>query len=129
MTLEIGKEDRKDILSKIKKYIVCFIDKNSDYLGSLIEIFHGHEDIKKGLSKGKKYDLKNIFYRVIIFAIQQLNESGEKYILNYGDFFNNYSLNLFELAKSYYEKYLSEINTNLLEVRDSNNLNEQKNKS
>ena len=60
--------------------------------------------------------------------MQKLNESGEKSILSNKKFCKYYSLNYFELAKKYYEKYLSKIETALLDSVDLNNLEEQKKK-
>ena len=115
LTLDIERQDRENIVSKIKKYIDFFIDKSSDYLSSLIEIFLGLERT-----------LQIIFYRIIIYVMQKLNEIGENYILSNKKFCKYYSLNYFELAKTYYEKYLSKINIVLLRTYDLNNLNEQK---
>ena len=116
LTLEI---DRENIVSKMKKYIDSFIDKSSDYLSSLIENLRYLEN---------KRNLKNIFYRIVIYVIEKLNENGEKCILSNKKFCKYYSLNSFELAETYYEKYLSKIGTHLLKANDLNNLKEQKKK-
>ena len=127
LTLEIEKDDINDIISKIKKYIKIFIEKSLDYLNTFVEIFHGLENIKKGLKKKKKEKLKIIFYQIVIFVMEKLNEYGKNKIFSEEKFCKYYSLNYFELAKTYYERYLSKIEEAILEAEDMNKLNNQKN--
>ena len=117
LKLAINKGDQKHIMDKIKEYIEVFINKSSGYLNNLLEIFQ---------SLGKKTKFKIFFYNIIIFVLEKLNKEGKECIKNNKKFCKYHSLMYFEQANMYYKKYLSEIDENLLNLKEKNLLKEQK---
>ena len=118
-TLELEKEDKKNMVIKIKEYISLFIDKSTDYLNDLIRLL-------SGILKIEKKKIQIIFYDIIIYVIEKLNEIGIEYIFSEKKFCKYYSLNYFESAKTYYEKYLSNVDEAILPQEEINKFNKQK---
>ena len=118
LKLDIEKGDKNRITSKIKEYINIFIDKSSGYLSSLLEVL-------KDITKGKKKN-KILFYELVISIMEELNKYGKEYISSNKPFCKYHSLIYFEQAKNYYEKYLSNIDENLLKGQSLNSLKKQK---
>ena len=120
LKLKIEDTEKRDIIKKIKEYINKFINKNSDYMNNLLEIlYHG---LDKGISK-----LKKIFYTIVIFVMEKLNEYGIKYIESGKKYCKYYSLTYFEQANYYCEKYLSNLDRALLPKKSIENYDKQKN--
>ena len=128
-TLKLGLDDdeKKHIIKKFKEYINKFINKSSDYIKYLLELLY-HEIIDdKNIDDKKKKKIKIIFYGIVIFVMEKLNEQGIKYIESHKKYCKYHSLICFELSKTYYEKYLSEIKKEILPKKEYVNLNNQKN--
>ena len=128
-TLKLGLDDdeKKHIIKKFKEYINKFINKSSDYIKYLLELLY-HEIIDdKDIDEKKKKKIKIIFYGIVIFVMEKLNEQGIKYIESHKKYCKYHSLICFELSKTYYEKYLSEIKKEILPKKEYVNLNNQKN--
>ena len=119
--LQLSKGDEEDLFPKFKqkiiKYITVFIDKSSGYLNNLLESI---EPMKK------KRKFKVNFYEIIIFVIEELNKLGKDCIKSNKKFCKYHSLIYFEQAKSYYDKYLSNIDEALLDKGNMNSLKSQK---
>ena len=111
----------KQIKKNIQKYIDTFINKNTDYLNNLLET------LNKGLTKKSKKSDKNktVFYGIVIYIIEKLNEYGKKYIQSNKKYCKYYSLLSYEQANTIYEKYLSNVNMWILPKRDKENLEKQ----
>jgi hypothetical protein len=101
----------------MKQYINIFVDKSSGYLNSLVEI------ISK-LSKKNKYQL--FFYDIIITIMEELTKKGKEAIRSNKKFCKYHSLIYFEQAKSYYDKYLTDIDENKLNPKLMKSRKEQK---
>ena len=114
MECDLDKSDQKAIFDKIKKYLLIFIDKSSAYLDNLVEIL-------SKLPKSKKKD----FNILIIFVMEELNKLGEKCIKEKKEFSKYHSLMYFEQARSYYEKYLWNVNPALFKKDILDSLNAQ----
>ena len=112
---ELDKSEQKTIFNKIKKYLLIFIDKSSAYLDNLVETL-------SKMPKSKKKD----FYVLIIFIMEKLNELGGKCIKEKKEFSKYHSLMYFEQARSYYEKYLEEVNPAFFKKESLDSLNLQK---
>ena len=136
LKLKIEKDDRTEIIQKIKDYLSEFIEKSSDYLNNLLEaLYNGlneenkeiHKEEKKAKKKPKKksYIIKN-FCGIVIFVMEKLNNLGKKYIESNTKFCKYNSLIMFEKSNSYYEKYLSTIKENLLPHKEKASLTKQK---
>ena len=117
LSLAIDKGDKDNIMLNIKKYIEIFINKSSGYLNNLLEIL-------SDLSKKKNF--KIFFYEIIIFTLEKLNECGKECLKSGRKFCKYNSLMYFEQAKTYYQKYLSNIDENLLKIDKMNSLKKQK---
>ena len=117
LKLKISRGDQIDIIDKIKKYITIFFDKSSGYLNNLLETL-------KSITTKKKF--KIYFYEIIIFSMEKLNELGKEYITSNKQFCKYHSLIYFEQSKSYYDKYLSNIDEALLDAKNLETLNSQK---
>ena len=117
LQLSIDREDKKHIMDKIKEYIELFINKSSRYLNDLLEILQGIR---------KKNILKIFFYNIIIFVLERLNKEGKECIKNNKIFCNYHSLMYFEQANMYYKKYLSDMDENLLNLKEKKSLKDQK---
>ena len=117
----LGTGDMKQIKKNIQKYIDTFINKNTDYLNNLLET------LNKGLTKKSKKSDKNktVFYGIVIYIIEKLNEYGKKYIQSNKKYCKYYSLLSYEQANTIYEKYLSNVNMWILPKRDKENLEKQ----
>ena len=118
LKLKISKGDQLEIVEKIKKYIKVFIDKSSGYLNNLLEIL-------SAMTKKKK--LKISFYTIIIFVMEELNKLGKESIISNKPFCKYHSLMFFEQSKSYYDKYLANIDESLLDKNAMNSRKSQKN--
>ena len=127
VTLKLSLEDKKHIIEKCKEYINLFIYKNSDYINYLLELlYHGIID-DKNLKDKNKMKIEIIFYGIVIFVMEKLNQAGIKYIKSHKQYCKYHSLICFEQSKSFYDKYLSKIKAELLSRNDYVNLNNQKN--
>lgn len=119
--LELSKGDAEELIPKIKenikKYVTVFIDKSSGYLNILLESIEPFQ---------KKKKFKISFYEIIIFVLEELNKFGKEYIKSNKQFCKYHSLIYFEQAKSYYDKYLKNIDEALLDSNSSKSLNTQK---
>ena len=117
LKLAINRGDKKHIMDKIKEYIEVFINKSSGYLNNLLEILQG---------LGKKTKFRIFFYNIIIFVFEKLNKEGKECIKNNKKFCKYHSLMYFEQANMYYKKYCSDMDEDLLNLKDKNSLNDQK---
>ena len=115
--LKIDKGVQQEIVNKIKKYIKIFFDKSSGYLNNLLEILS---------PMSKKGKLKVDFYGIIIFVMEELNKLGKECISSNKPFCKYHSLMYFEQSKNYYDKYLSNIDDNLLDANSKKSLKFQK---
>ena len=111
-TLKYGldKSEQKSIFKRIEKYIKIFIDKSTGYLDSLIEILSKLKNNRKN---------KIFFYNLIIFVMKNLNDKGKECIQSNKEFSKYHSLMYFEQSHSYFEKYLKDIDTALLDKKNS----------
>ena len=117
LKLKIDKGKQREIVEKIKNYIKVFINKSSGYLNSLLEIL-------SDMTKKKKFRIN--FYNIIIFVMEELNKLGKESILSNKKFCKYHSLIYFEQSKSYYDKYLSNIEESLLDKKSLDSLKNQK---
>ena len=117
LKLGVDRGEQKTIAENIQKYVKIFIDKSTGYLNDLIEILNK-------LTQKKKY--KVFFYNIIISILEELNNCGKESIKDNKPFCKYHSLIYFEQAKSYYEKYLSNIDESLLKEKEMNSLKKQK---
>ena len=106
LTLKISRGEQLEIVKKIKKYIILFVDKSSGYLNDLLEVL-------SSMTKKKKFRIH--FYNIIIFVMEELNKLGKDCIRSNKPFCKYHSLIYFEQSKSYYDKYLSSIDESLLD--------------
>ena len=119
----LDRNEKKEIIEKIRNYIDKFIKKNSDYLNKLLET------LNKGLVKDPKKNkkrLKLIFYGIVISVMKKLNEYGNEYIQSNKKYCKYYSLLSYEHANAIYEKYLSQVKIELLNREDKENLEKEK---
>ena len=105
MKLDLKRREKKEIIDKIKNYINKFINKNSDYLENLI----------KALSQG--LDDKKIFYQIVIYVMEKYNDIGKKYIESNEKYCKYNSLINYEQAEMYHEKYLLNIDKQILQKK------------
>ena len=115
LKLDLKRREKKEIIDKIKNYINKFINKNSDYLENLIKV----------LSQG--LDDKKIFYQIVIYVMEKYNDIGKKYIESNEKYCKYNSLINYEQAEMYHEKYLLNIDKQILQKKDLENLEKQKN--
>ena len=66
------------------------------------------------------------FYNIVIFVIEKLNNNGKSCVISNKKFCKYHSLMYFEQAKSYFEKYLSNMDEALLFPDDLISIEEQK---
>ena len=118
LKLSPEKSEKNAIYENINKYTKIFINKSSAYLNNLLEILSSLYD------EGKNNDYINL----IISIMDQLNAQGEECIKNNEAFCKYHSLMYFEQSYSYYEKYLSQLNINKLDIKTKKKLNIQKQK-
>ena len=116
LKLTIEKGEQKRIINNIKKYIETFINKSSGYLSDILDLLSNLISTKK----------KIIFYGIIIFIIEKLNENGKKCLKKYEKYAKYHSLIYFEQAQAYYRKFLSNINEALLNKNDNESLQKAK---
>ena len=117
----LDKNEKKEIIKKIQKYIDKFIKKNSDYLNKLLET------LNDGLvKKTKNKRIKLIFYGIVISVMKKLNEYGNEYIQSNKKYCKYYSLLSYEQGNAIYEKYLSKVDIVLLNKKDKENLEKEK---
>ena len=88
------------------------------------ELFLSYIETLKSITTKKKF--KIYFYEIIIFSMEKLNELGKEYITSNKQFCKYHSLIYFEQSKSYYDKYLSNIDEALLDAKNLETLNSQK---
>ena len=89
------KENKNQIKENIKIYIKIFTLKTSGYLNDLLDILVNSP--------------KNIFYEIVVFAMEQMNKSGKKCLEERKQFCRYNSLMYFERAFSLYDKYINNI--------------------
>ena len=118
-TLKYGldKSEQKSIFKRIEKYIKIFTDKSSGYLDSLIEILSELQNSRKN---------KILFYNLIIFVMETLNNLGKECIQSNKEFSKYHSLMYFEQSNSYFEKYLKNIDEAKLDQKHLESLKAQK---
>jgi hypothetical protein len=105
LKLDLKRREKKEIIDKIKNYINKFINKNSDYLENLIKV----------LSQG--LDDKKIFYQIVIYVMEKYNDIGKKYIESNEKYCKYNSLINYEQAEMYHEKYLLNIDKQILQKK------------
>jgi hypothetical protein len=81
-------------MNKMKEYINLFISKCSGYLTDLVESI-------------KDFPLK-LFYEIVIYIIEQLNECGKQCLKELKKFCRYNSLTYFERALMYYKIYIKD---------------------
>ena len=86
------KNDENEIIKKIIKKMLIFINKNSGYLNDLVEIM--------------KILPKKIFLKIIVIIIEKLNDSGQYCLKERKPFCRYHSLNYFEKAYLFFKKYI-----------------------
>ena len=91
-------EEQTQIKEKIKKYLENFIKISLGYLNTIIE----NELII--LSEDK--ELKKIFFEIIIFVVEKINERGKECLQKRAKFCKYHSLIYFEKSESIFEKYI-----------------------
>ena len=124
LKLNLDDDEKRHIINKLKEYINKFINKSSDYINNLLELlYHGIRDDDNLKAKSK---IIRIFYSIVIFVMEKLNEQGIKYIESRQKYCKYYSLISFEQSQAYYGKYLSKIKEELLPKKDYDNLIKQK---
>jgi hypothetical protein len=119
----LDKNDKKQIITNIKKYIDKFINKNSDYLNKLLETLY--DGLVKNAQKNE-LRIKLNFYGIVIYVMKKLNEYGNEYIQSNKKYCKYYSLLSYEHANAIYEKYLSQIKLDLLTRKNKENLEKEK---
>jgi hypothetical protein len=96
--IENDENTKNKIIKKIKEYINEFIMKNSGYLNNLVETI--------------KNIPKELFYEIITYIMEKLNECGKTCLKNMQRYCRYNSLIYFERSKKFFEKYI-EKTTNL----------------
>ena len=91
---QIQDADKQNIMNKMKEYINLFISKCSGYLTDLVESI-------------KDFPLK-LFYEIVIYIIEQLNECGKQCLKELKKFCRYNSLTYFERALMYYKIYIKD---------------------
>ena len=113
----LDKSEQKSVFERIEKYIKIFTNKSSGYLDSLIEML-------SELQKNRKN--KILFYNLIIFVMENLNNLGKECIQSNKEFSKYHSLMYFEQSNSYFEKYLKNIDEAKLDKKNLESLKAQK---
>jgi hypothetical protein len=93
--------EQKQIKEKIKKYIKVFSKISLGFLKKIIE-----EDLK--ILIGDK-ELKKIFFEIILYAIEQLNEHGKECLEKKVKFCKYNSLVYFEKSQCLFMKYIGKV--------------------
>ena len=91
---QIQDTDKQNIINKMKEYINVFISKCSGYLTDLVESI-------------KDFPLK-LFYEIVIYIIEQLNEYGKQCLKELKKFCRYISLTYFERALMYFKIYIKD---------------------
>ena len=91
----ISKDEKNEIIEKIKNYIKIFTEKSSGYLNNLLETL-------KELPKA-------MFFEIIIYTMELMNKSGKKCLEERKKFCKYNSLMYFEKAYSLFNKYITDI--------------------
>ena len=89
---------KNKIITKIREYIDEFLMKNSGYLNRLVEVI--------------KTIPKELFYEIIVYIMEKLNEYGKNCLKNMQKYCRYKSLIYFERSKWFFENYIEKI-TNL----------------
>ena len=92
---QIQEADKQNIMNKMKEYINVFISKSSGYLTELVESI-------------KDFPQK-LFYEIVIYIIEQLNECGKQCLKKLEKFCRYNSLTYFEKASMYFKIYIKEL--------------------
>ena len=87
--------DKQNIINKMKEYINLFISKCSGYLTDLVESI-------------KDFPLK-LFYEIVIYIMEQLNEYGKQCLKELKKFCRYNSLTYFERALLYYTININDV--------------------
>ena len=83
---------KNKIIKKIKEYIDEFIMKSSGYLNNLVEAI--------------KTMPKELFYEIITYIMEKLNDCGKNCLKNMQKYCRYNSLTYFERSKFFFEKYI-----------------------
>jgi len=102
---QIKDGDIQNIMNKMKEYINIFISKCSGYLTDLVESIKDFP--------------KKIFYGIVIYIIEKLNECGKQCLKKLEKFCRYNSLTYFERALMYFKIYIKDLGDILKE--DHNN--------
>ena len=108
---QIKDGDIQNIMNKMKEYINIFISKCSGYLTDLVESIKDFP--------------KKIFYGIVIYIIEQLNECGKQCLKKLEKFCRYNSLTYFERALMYFKLYIKDLGDILKE--DHNNRKDYEN--
>ena len=92
---QIQDADKQNIMNKMKEYINLFISKCSGYLTELMESITDFP--------------KKIYYEIVIYIIEQLNECGKQCLKERKKFCRYNSLTYFERSLLYYKIYISDL--------------------
>ena len=87
-----NEEIKKNLINKTMKYISYFLNKSFAYLDNLV--------------KAIKDFPKNIFYKIIVDIMEQLNNYGKQYIKDILNYSRYNSLIYFEKSKFYFDNYI-----------------------
>ena len=90
--------EQTQIIENIKKYLEVFTKISLGYLNIIIE-----NELK---SLNEDEELKKIFYEIIIFVIEKINERGKECLKNRAKFCKYNSLIYFEKSESIFSKYI-----------------------
>ena len=91
-------EEQETIIKKIKQYIEIFTKKSLGYLNNLIEILFELVEDK---------DLKKIFFDILVYAMDQLNNRGKECLEAKKEFCKYNSLIYFEKSNMLFLKYIN----------------------
>ena len=118
-------EEQTQIKEKIKKYFDVFIKISLNYLNIIIE-----NELK---SLNEDEELKKIFFEIIMFIVEKINERGKEYLQKRERFCKYNSLIYFEKSEYLFSKYIGKpgnldiCNQQLVnkakEITESNQLN------
>ena len=91
-------EDQTQIKGKIKNYFDVFIKKSLNYLNIIIE------NELKSLNEDK--ELKKIFFEIILFVVEKINELAKECLQKRAKFCQYYSLIYCEKGEYFFSKYI-----------------------
>ena len=92
---ESSVENENHIINSIKNYIKIFSSRTSGYLYDLLNILENSP--------------KNLFYEIVVYAMEQMNIRGKKCLEERKQFCKYNSLMFFEAANSLFNKYIEDI--------------------